>query len=138
VASNGIAVDILWPALNIGIERTVAELAGDVAAWTAAGDLMTAWLATPGRVDGAVLDVRQASEYAAGHLPQALHIELGDLAARTDEVAGGPTAVMCEDGKRAMTTATLLQRAGHRDVAVLVGGAHDWATVTGQLLREGR
>jgi hydroxyacylglutathione hydrolase len=31
-----------------------------------------------------------------------------------------------------MTAASLLERAGHRDVAVVVGGADDWARRTGQ------
>ena len=37
----------------------------------------------------------------------------------------------------AMTAASLLQRAGHRGLAVLTGGAGDWADATGQPLREG-
>jgi rhodanese-related sulfurtransferase len=40
-------------------------------------------------------------------------------------------------GERAMTAASLLQRAGHRGLAVLTGGAGDWADATGQPLREG-
>jgi 3-mercaptopyruvate sulfurtransferase SseA len=36
-----------------------------------------------------------------------------------------------------MTAASLLHRAGHRDLAVLVGGAEDWAKATGQPLRDG-
>ena len=129
--------DILWPALNIGVDTIVGELAGGVEAWTAAGgDLVTTPLVAPGRVDGTVLDIRQDSEYTGGHLPHAVHIELGDLTAHTDEVATGPTVVMCGHGERAMTAATLLQRAGHNDVSVLDGGAHDWAKTTGNPLEQ--
>jgi hypothetical protein len=36
-----------------------------------------------------------------------------------------------------MTAASLLQRAGHHGLAVLAGGAQDWAAVTGRALRQG-
>ncbi len=70
-----------------------------------------------------MLDVRQAAEYETGHLPGSVHIELGDLSDSMGTAPGRPTVVMCGHGERAMTAASLLQRAGHRDVAVLVGGA---------------
>jgi hydroxyacylglutathione hydrolase len=129
------AADILWPALNIGYTRITGELAGGMKAWIAAGQptVRTA-LVAPARVTGHVLDVRQDSEYAAGHLPHAHHRELGALADHLDEVGAGPVTVMCGHGERAMTAATLLQRAGHGDVAVLDGGADDWAHATGHPL----
>lgn len=127
--------DILWPALNIGVDTIAGELTGGVEAWTAAGgDLVTTPLVAPDRVDGTVLDIRQDSEYSGGHLPHAVHIELGDLTTHTDQIGGGPTVVMCGHGERAMTAATLLQRAGHGAVSVLDGGAHDWARATGNPL----
>lgn len=45
---------------------------------------------------------------------------------------------MCGHGERAMTAATLLERAGHHNLGVLVGGPGDWAAATGTPLREGR
>ena len=67
-----------------------------------------------------MLDVRQDSEFAAGHLPGARHVELGDVAApAADRLPDDPTVVMCGHGERAMTAASLLERAGHHDVAVL-------------------
>jgi rhodanese-related sulfurtransferase len=44
---------------------------------------------------------------------------------------------MCGHGERAMTAASLLQRAGHRGLAVLAGGATDWAAATRRPLQEG-
>ncbi len=127
--------DIVWPALNIGVESIVGELAGGMPAWTAAGGpVIRTRLVRPDGVAGTVLDVRQDSEYAAGHLPGAVHIELGTLAGNTDAAAAGPAVVMCGHGERAMTGATLLERAGRRDLAVLVGGADDWAKATGRSL----
>jgi rhodanese-related sulfurtransferase len=127
--------DILWPALNIGIDRIRGELAGGMDAWT--GEVTTTRLVRPDQVDAPVLDIRQASEYGAGHLPCAVHIELGDLRATAHVAPDGPAVVMCGHGERAMTAATLLERAGRRDLAVLAGGPDDWARTTGRRLREG-
>jgi len=130
--------DILWPALNIGVETIAGELAGGLTAWQAAGgSLTTTRLVTPDRVDGPVLDIRQSTEYAAGHLPDAVHIELGDLHGQEDAAPDEPVTVMCGHGERAMTAATILERAGHHGLTVLVGGAHDWARATGNPLTEG-
>ncbi len=130
--------DILWPALNIGYCRIVGELAGGMPAWAAAGQpVTTTTLVAPADVGGSLLDIRQNSEYAAGHLPHARHIELGSLTAHTPGVEADPVTVMCGHGERAMTAATLLQRDGHADVSVLDGGAHDWARATGRTLEHG-
>lgn len=127
--------DILWPAYNIGYTNFVGELSGGVEAWTAAGQpLANTPLAAPRAVDGRVLDIRQDKEFAQGHLPQAIHIELGDLAEHAREVGTGPVTVMCGHGERAMTAATFLQRQGLTDVSVLDGSAKDWAAAHGSAL----
>jgi len=129
--------DILWPALTIDFANIAGELAGGIPAWRAAGGpVTTTRLVRPDRVTGPVLDIRQHSEYAAGHLPDALHIELGDLPTHTDAVPDEAVTVMCGHGERAMTAATLLRRAGHHSVSVLDGGADDWARATGRPLTE--
>src|SRR6266542_4044843 len=96
------------------------------------------WGATPPPVartplvglDGAegrrVLDVRQDAEFAAGHIPGAAHVELGALTDPAD-LPAGPLAVICGHGERAMTAASLLQRAGRHDVTVVDGGTSAWA-----------
>jgi glyoxylase-like metal-dependent hydrolase (beta-lactamase superfamily II)/rhodanese-related sulfurtransferase len=131
--------DIVWPALNIGFDRLVGELVGGMAAWRAAGaEVTTTRLVRPDQMpEGGVLDIRQHTEYAAGHLPGAWHVELGHLAENADAVPDGAVTVMCGHGERAITAATLLERAGHRDLGVLVGGPEDWAKATGRGLADG-
>lgn len=130
--------EIAWQATKIGYTNLAGELAGGIDAWTAAGHATTSTrLVGPGEVEGRVLDIRQTPEFAAGHLPTALHVELGELARRADEVPGEPLVVMCGHGERAMGAASLLEHAGHRDLAVLTGGPEDWATATGQHLETG-
>ncbi|MEV0428254.1 rhodanese-like domain-containing protein [Micromonospora sp. NPDC050495] len=131
--------DILWPALTVGIERFAGELGGGMAAWVAdGGPVSRTPLVRPHEVGPAVLDIRQAAEYASGHLPGAAHLELGELAGAPELAPTGPAVLMCGHGERAMTAATLLERAGRTDLAVLVGGPQDWAAATGRLLEEGK
>ncbi|UUV28670.1 MBL fold metallo-hydrolase [Amycolatopsis roodepoortensis] len=130
--------EIAWQATKIGYTDLAGELDGGIDAWIAAGHPTTSTrLVGPGEVEGPVLDIRQAPEFEAGHLPGALHIELGDLPGRADEVPGEPLVVMCGHGERAMGAASLLERAGHRDLAVLTGGADDWAAASGRHLETG-
>jgi hydroxyacylglutathione hydrolase len=123
-------VDLVRQALNIGYERLAGELAGGMAAWQAAGLPVVRTPVVPAAaVDGPVLDVRQSSEFASGHLPQAYHVELGELPARMGEVPAGPgpLAVMCGHGERAATAVSLLESGGRRDVRLVVGGPGDRA-----------
>jgi hydroxyacylglutathione hydrolase len=129
--------DALWQAVKIGHPAPFGDTT--IEAWD--GPLATLPLLGPGEITGRrVLDVRQDGEYVAGHLPGAVHIELGDLPTapygsdRSDE----PTLVMCGHGERAATAASLLLSGGHRDVAVLAGGPDDWAGATGRRLAAGR
>jgi glyoxylase-like metal-dependent hydrolase (beta-lactamase superfamily II)/rhodanese-related sulfurtransferase len=133
--------EILWPALNVGYSTIVGELAGGMAAWTAGGgQTATMPVVEPSEMDAAnVVDVRQAGETAAGHLPGAHLIELGSLEGQASSVPGGVVTVMCAHGERAATGASLLERAGHAQVSIVAGGgAHDWAEATGRSLQTGR
>ena len=128
--------EVSWQALKIGYGNLAGTLAGGMPAWEAAGRPVAATaLLTPGQVDpAAVIDVRQAGEYAGGHLPGARNIELGTLAGQAARVGAGPVVTMCGHGERAATAASVLERAGHTAVAVLPGGPPDWAEATGLAL----
>jgi rhodanese-related sulfurtransferase/glyoxylase-like metal-dependent hydrolase (beta-lactamase superfamily II) len=130
--------EVAWQALKVGYEDLAGQLDGGMAAWHAdGGPAETTGLVTAGRIGSRpVLDVRQAAEYASGHIRGAIHVELGDLPARIQDVPAG-AVVMCGHGERAMTAASLLQRAGHRGLAVLAGGATDWAAATRRPLQQG-
>jgi rhodanese-related sulfurtransferase len=80
------------------------------------------------------VDVRQASELARGHLPGARLIELGNLAEHAADLTDTATTVMCGHGERAATAASLLERAGHRQLSILDGGPDDWTRATGRSL----
>jgi glyoxylase-like metal-dependent hydrolase (beta-lactamase superfamily II)/rhodanese-related sulfurtransferase len=129
--------DLVRQARKVGFEHLAGELAGGVHAWQAAGLPVAAIsLVEPARLDPAItVDVRQASEFGTGHIPGAVHLELGALPQDLGELPGGPLTLACGHGERAMTAASLLAATGRGDVSVLVGGPDDWATATGRTLR---
>lgn len=128
--------EIAWQAAKIGYDNLVGELTGGIDAWSGAGyEIARTRMVGPDQVDGVrVLDIRQTPEFLAGHLPGAVHIELGDIAAGAQDLRDEPTMVMCGHGERAIGAASLLERAGHRDLTVLEGGPDDWARLTGRSL----
>jgi hydroxyacylglutathione hydrolase len=121
--------EIAWQAAKIGYDNLAGEVGGGIEAWRSEGLPVTSTgLVRAGHVAGPeALDVRQRSEYADGHIPGARHVELGALVARAGELPGQPMVVMCGHGERAATAASLLERAGRKDISVLVGGPDDWA-----------
>jgi hydroxyacylglutathione hydrolase len=82
--------------------------------------------------DITLVDVRSDSEWASGHLPDALHIPLGSLGARAAELPRQrPIVVHCQGGDRSAIAASVLLNLGRRDVFNLSGGLSEW-------IREGR
>ncbi len=128
--------ELVRQCLTVGYEQLVGELDGGMTEWRAA-DLSETQigLVDPDDLRGIVIDVRQRNEYATGHLPGAQNIELGALTDTT--LSGGAMSVMCGHGERAMTAASVLERAGHDDVVVMRGGPDDWAAATDGTLDTG-
>ena len=127
--------DLVNQALKVGYEHLAGELAGGIAAWRAAGfeEHRLSLIDARELPEIPLLDVRQAAEYHAGHIPGAVAVELGALAA-ADDLVPGPLAVMCGHGERAMTGASLLERTGRTGLAVVVGGPDEWAALPGNRL----
>ncbi|HLM66560.1 MAG TPA: MBL fold metallo-hydrolase [Longimicrobium sp.] len=74
-----------------------------------------------------LVDVRNSSEFTAGHLPGALNLPLGRLAERLDELPRGRTLVIhCQSGARAGVAAGLLASRGFGDVRHLAGDYAGW------------
>jgi glyoxylase-like metal-dependent hydrolase (beta-lactamase superfamily II)/rhodanese-related sulfurtransferase len=123
--------DLVRQSLSIGFEHLAGELHGDVDAWRAAGlpERTLETVGPKGIHTDAMLDVRQRSEFEAGHLPGAVHVELGGLDERAHTLPAGPITVHCSLGARAMTAASLLERRGRDDVSVLLGRPEDVSEV---------
>ena len=79
--------------------------------------------------DALVLDVREDKEYAAGHIPKARHIPLGQLAGRIkelDKFKGKPVLVTCRSGQRSASACRMLKKAGFEPVYNQAGGIIAW------------
>ena len=119
--------DLVHQCLKIGYENLAGELAGGVVAWQATGrDIAVTHLADTPQSDRTVVDVRQRSEWDAGHIPDAVHVELGDLTSAVDKLPNDRLITHCVHGQRSTTAASLLEQAGRGDVAVFTGGPDEW------------
>jgi len=69
-----------------------------------------------------LLDVRKESEVTQARLPDSLHIYLGDLPKRIDEIPREhPVVTFCGSGLRAVIAATILKQHGFEDVLNALG-----------------
>jgi hydroxyacylglutathione hydrolase len=75
-----------------------------------------------------VLDVRERHEWAAAHLPGAVHVAYHDLEGIPDGIdPERPVAVICSSGQRSAVAASLLARAGAaHPIHVADGGVGTW------------
>jgi len=140
---------------RVGIELERGYLAGGLAAWKSAGlpvsemrqipvDTLRDWIRAGKSV---VIDVRREGEWKAGHIKEAKWAPLDTLAKalensqgdriRADEYAmfgsakavdrDALIAVHCKSGYRSAIACSVLERAGFRNIANVVGGLDAWS-----------
>lgn len=74
-----------------------------------------------------IVDVRNPGEVAAGTIPNAIEIPVGQLPARLSELdPAKPTVVYCAGGYRSSVAASLLRHNGFTDVSDILGGYGAW------------
>ena len=81
------------------------------------------------RRDALVLDVRDGSEFAAGHIPNAKHIPLARLNQSMRELEKfktRPVVVSCRNGAMSAKACALLRKNGFKEVFRLKGGIVSW------------
>lgn len=79
--------------------------------------------------DSVVLDVREDSEFKQGHIANAVHIPLGQLKQRMNELdkyRSRTVVTYCRTGHRSNSAAALLSKAGFEKVHNLAGGIVAW------------
>ena len=87
-----------------------------------------------------ILDVRTTGEYAAGHVPGAVHIPYHQLWRRHADLAAGkadPIVVYCSHGPRAGMAKLQLWALGYENVVFLQGQMSGWKR-EGLPMRTGR
>lgn len=73
-----------------------------------------------------IIDVREDDEWTAGHAPDAVHIPLGELAGRLDELPADATLhLVCRGGGRSARATAYLNSNGWEAVNV-DGGMKSW------------
>ena len=76
-----------------------------------------------------LIDVREESEYAADHLPGAMHLGKGvierDVEARVPD-RNAPLVLYCGGGFRSALAADNLQKMGYTNVLSMDGGVRGW------------
>ena len=127
-------------ALRIGAEGAiVGHLRGGFGTWAEGGgplestgrlnvDELAAQLdrAAPGEAP-LVIDVRQANEYEAFHIPGSIHITAGSLPDRLDEIPRDhPIVTVCAAGLRAAVAASILRSSGFEAVSWVASGVPAW------------
>jgi len=117
--------------IRIGYDQIVGYLDEGLHGWEISGRnyqtipaILTSkvieWIDT--KKDFTLLDVRKAKEFKSGHMPDAIHIYLGELPDNFDQIPSGkPVVTFCGSGQRAVIAATLLTRAGIMDVHCCLG-----------------
>jgi rhodanese-related sulfurtransferase len=124
---------------RVGIENVAGYLADGVVGWIKNGfeleyipqvtvqDFLELQEQEPGRIT--VLDVRERGEQSAGSIENSVNIPLGELKTRATELDLDKLVVVhCKGGYRSSIAASLLRRAGFRDIANLIGGYDAWKT----------
>ena len=75
-----------------------------------------------------LVDVREPDEWDEAHIPGSIHIPLGELGRRSDELIKEiPVVVICRSGQRSLAGTDELLARGFDDVASLNGGILAWA-----------
>src|SRR6476659_11020892 len=83
-------------------------------------------LAAALREGAQLVDVREPAEYAAGHVPGAAHVPMGQLPARLGELDRSRAVhLVCASGGRSAAMARVVAAAGFEAVNV-AGGTQAW------------
>ena len=80
-----------------------------------------------------LLDVREDSEWTAGHIQQAVHVSRGLLEKGIEQAAPDPNTpivIYCHSGARSALAADTLQKMGYKNVKSMAGGIAAWQAKT--------
>lgn len=86
--------------------------------------------------DAYFLDVRESDEWSAGHILDAVHLPIGEIIDRVDEIPGDREIIcVCRVGGRSAQVAMFLERQGFKAVN-LDGGLEAWLAAGRPLVSE--
>jgi hydroxyacylglutathione hydrolase len=121
---------------RIGFDRIAGALDGGMDSWQSSGrapstfetkdvEDMAEWILSAEPMT--VVDARDEHEWAAGHVPGAVHMYVPDVPFRAGEIPNeAPVAVHCASGYRAGIAASLLEQAGLKRIIHVNAPYSDW------------
>ena len=129
--------------IRIGYDELAGYLDGGIDAWARAGYPVETIPSMDVKElrerfnEVTLVDVRQLSEWNAGHIPGAIHLEAGrtawdDLPFPHDR----PLAIQCASGNRSMSVSSVLRRRGYHNVIQVEGGINKWQTHGFEITKE--
>jgi rhodanese-related sulfurtransferase len=75
-----------------------------------------------------LLDVREPWEFQTCHIEGALHIPMGQIPTRYQQLdPSKEIVVICHHGMRSLQVAQFLEKAGFKNIVNLTGGVDAWA-----------
>jgi len=121
---------------RVGLDNVAGYLSGGVLSWHESGRPLArtdqisvdelARRLEAGEVTQLV-DVRRPGEWSSGHIAQARHVPLHELAARLQELdSTRPVTAICAGGYRSSMATSVLERKGFRGITNVVGGMSAW------------
>ena len=124
--------DAIRQLIRIGYDNLEGQVEGGIEAWAREYPVET----VPSmkvtelreRLDEVtVVDVRQTSEWEAGHIPNAIHFEGGRIPWEEFPFSHHKSvAIQCGSGNRSMIAISVLRRRGYRNLIQVDGGINQW------------
>jgi hydroxyacylglutathione hydrolase len=118
--------------IRIGYDDLVGYLEGGIEAWAREYPVETVQTMSAAELrerlnECTVVDVRQTSEWHAGHIPTATHFEGGRIAWEEPPFKRDqPVVIQCASGNRSMVAISVLKRRGFHNLIQLDGGINQW------------
>ena len=82
-----------------------------------------------------LVDVREADEFAAGHVPGAVNLPLSAFKAeQLPPPSEVPVVLMCRSGRRAGQALTIVEATGRSDVGLYPGSMIEWTEKNGPVV----
>ena len=94
-------------------------------------DILTGWIIAAADVNGNegdyyIMDIRSATDFAAGHINGAVNSTLGNILTDAANSGGKPILVVCYTGQSASHAVVALRLSGYADAKVLKFGMSSW------------
>jgi hydroxyacylglutathione hydrolase len=137
-ANSSDATEVITHLLRVGFDRIEGVFEEGIDGWVSCGfevsclptisvQTLAEQLNRPANDRPFVLDVRTDGEWKSGHIDGATHVQVGALPNELSKVPKErPVAVLCGSGYRSTIAASLLMRAGYRNIINVLGGMTAW------------